>query len=154
MSKIHTRRLMDGDRELARSLFALMAEVFAEPSAPLSDSYLDRLLRTDTFWALAAFVGAEIVGGITAHALPLTRTEGSELFIYDLAVRADWQRYGVGRSLVTALREQAALAGIQTVFVPADNDDLHALNFYRALGGEPAAVTFFTFSGDAERPAQ
>jgi aminoglycoside 3-N-acetyltransferase I len=31
------------------------------------------------------------------------------------------------------------------VFVPADNDDQHALDFYRALGGSPSSVTFFTF---------
>ena len=45
-----------------------------------------------------------------------------------------------------ALREAAAAAGITEVFVPADNDDTHALDFYRALGGDPAPVTMFTFS--------
>jgi aminoglycoside 3-N-acetyltransferase I len=151
MSQIQTRRLTDGDREIAKSLFALMAETFAEIAAPLSDDYLDRLLRRETFWAVAAFVGDELVGGITAHLLPMTRVEAAELFIYDLAVRADWQRQGIGRHLVTTLREQAALAGIQTLFVPADNDDLHALEFYQALGGVPSAVTFFTFSEDDDQ---
>jgi aminoglycoside 3-N-acetyltransferase I len=151
MSQIRTQRLTDGDREVARSLFALMANVFEEASAPLSDSYLDRLLRRDAFWAVAAFVGDELVGGLTAHLLPMTRAEASELFLYDLAVRADWQRHGIGRCLVTALREQAVVAGIQTVFVPADNDDLHALDFYQVLGGVPSAVTFFTFSDDRDQ---
>jgi hypothetical protein len=36
-------RLRPGDRELARTLFALMAEVFEEPCEALSERYLDSL---------------------------------------------------------------------------------------------------------------
>lgn len=144
---MRTRRLTPGDRELARRLFATMAQVFEERCGRLSDSYLDRLLGREDFWAIAALAGEEVVGGVTAHTLPMTRTESSELFIYDIAVRPDWQRKGVGRLLMTALREAAAAAGIRDAFVPADNDDTHALDFYRALGGAPSPVTFFTFSG-------
>jgi aminoglycoside 3-N-acetyltransferase I len=131
-------------------MFALMAAVFEEESAYLSDDYLDRLLRRDDFWAIAAFMGDEIVGGVTAHTLPMTRTESAELFIYDLAVRGDRRRQGIGRRLIAALREAAAEAGIQVAFVPADDDDVHALEFYRALGGEPSPVTIFTFFGNRE----
>ncbi len=96
------RRLGIGDRALARRLFAMMADVFAEPTGPLSDCYLDGLLVRDGFWPLVAFEGAEVIGGLTAHTLPLTRTEAVELFVYDVAVRADRQRRGVGRALMAA----------------------------------------------------
>lgn len=127
-----------------------MAEVFSEQCEQLRDGYLDRLLSREDFWAIAAFAGGEIIGGVTAHTLPMTRTESSEIFIYDVAVRGDHQRRGIGRHLVRALREAAAEIGIQDVFVPADNDDVPALDFYRALGGVPSPVTFFTFSGHEE----
>ncbi|MEM9162039.1 MAG: GNAT family N-acetyltransferase [Cyanobacteria bacterium P01_F01_bin.4] len=140
------RRLTAGDRELARALFAMMAEVFEEDYACLSDVYLDQLLSQKDFWAIAASVDDDIIGGITAYTLPMTRTASSEIFIYDIAVRADQQRQGIGRHLMTALRETAAAAGIDDIFVFADNDDLHALDFYRALGGTPSPVTAFTFS--------
>lgn len=103
------RRLTAGDRELAKGLFTLTAEVFEEPAEPLGDAYLDRLLRREDFWALAAFAaGAGVVGGLTAHTLPMARAERSEIFIYD--------------------------------------DDLNALDIYRALGGVPSPVTFFTLA--------
>jgi aminoglycoside 3-N-acetyltransferase I len=35
--------------------------------------------------------------------------------------------------------------GIETVFVSADNDDVHALDFYRAKNGSSSAVTMFDF---------
>ncbi len=125
----------------------MMAEVFEEEFKQLSDGYLDRLLSREDFWAIAAFEGDDLIGGITAHMLPMTRTDSLEVFIYDIAVRDDQQRKGVGRHLVTALREAAGALGIQEVFVAADNNDAHAIDFYRALGGVPAPVTFFTFSG-------
>ena len=51
---------------------------------------------------------------------------------------------------MAALRKAAAAKGIQVVLVGADNDDVYALDFYRALGGLPSPVTFFTFSGDEQ----
>ncbi|HYO68031.1 MAG TPA: GNAT family N-acetyltransferase [Archangium sp.] len=148
------KRLKAGDRESAKVLFALMAKVFEEGSGELSDGYVDRLLGREDFWAIAAFVDEAIVGGITAHTLPMTRTESFEIFIYDIAVRSDHQRTGIGRQLMAELRAQAAGMGIRDMFVPADNEDVHALDFYRALGGEAAPVTIFTFSDDSEQPGR
>jgi len=141
------KRLKAGDRESAKVLFTLMAKVFEEDSEELSDSYIDRLLGQESFWAIAAFADNDIVGGITAHTLPMTRAQSSEIFIYDIAVRSDHQRKGIGRRLIAELRTQAAGVGIRELFVAADNEDVHALDFYRALGGEGAPVTIFTFTG-------
>jgi aminoglycoside 3-N-acetyltransferase I len=125
-----------------------MADVFAEPREHLSDSYLDDLLSREAFWAVAAVSGDDVVGGLTAHTLPMTRTESAEVFIYDIAVRPEHQRLGIGRRLVTGLRAAASDIGIRDVFVPVDSADEHALDFYRALGGISAPVTIFTFPAD------
>ncbi len=87
-----------------------MSGVFKSDSGPLSDGYLSRLLARDDFWAFAATVDGRIAGGLTAHTLPLTRAELFEIFIYDIAVRPEYQRRGIGRQLVAVLREQAAIA--------------------------------------------
>jgi aminoglycoside 3-N-acetyltransferase I len=157
---LRTLRLKPADVAHAKRLFDLMASVFeedpphrsaplsgepAEP-APLSDAYVGRLLARPDFWAIAAFSDGDVVGGLTAHTLPMTRAEASEVFIYDIAVRADQQRRGIGRQLVKTLRDEAASLGYGDVFVAADDEDTHALDFYRAIGGSCAAVTIFTFS--------
>src|SRR5579862_8312588 len=97
---IRAVRLGPSDGRTAGRLFAMMAAVFDEAHETLSDAYLDRLLARDEFWVIAAFSGDDVVGGLTAHALPMTRTESRELFIYDVAVREDHQRQGVGRRLL------------------------------------------------------
>jgi aminoglycoside 3-N-acetyltransferase I len=145
-------RLREGDRARAQTLFSLMAEVFAEEHRPLRDAYVAELLARDSMWTLAATLGDAIVGGLTAHTLPMTRSESREILIYDIAVRADHQRRGVGRLLMSHLTRIAADAGIHDLFVPAENEDVHALEFYRAVGGTGAPVTFFTFQREAQAP--
>jgi len=145
------RRLGPGDEAIATQMFEVMAAVFEEDDQgpaedePLREDDVISLLRRGDFWAVVATEGELVVGGLTAHALPMTRSRTKELFIYDLAVRADRQRRGVGRALVGELRKLARAEGIETAFVPADNEDTHALEFYRAVGGVASPVTFFTF---------
>lgn len=150
MVDIRIDRLTVTELSRARELFLTMASVFEVHADPLSDRYLARLLGRDDFWALAASIDGRTVGGLTAHTIPLTVAEASEVFIYDLAVVSEHQRQGIGRQLVTTLRSLAAAAGISVVFVPADNEDAHALDFYRAVGGTAAPVTIFTFSDERE----
>jgi aminoglycoside 3-N-acetyltransferase I len=150
--EIRVKRLTSSDRESAQELFATMSEIFGEDAIRLSDNYVDQLFRRSEFWALGAFVGDVIAGGITAHSLPMTRTETAELFVYDIAVRSQYRRMGVGRLLFDTLRAQAIEAGINDVFVAADDDDTHALDFYRRLGGKASSVTIFDFpSGDGAK---
>jgi aminoglycoside 3-N-acetyltransferase I len=145
-------RLGPKDREAAKRLFCLMAEIFGEEHAELSDAHVGGLLARPEFWALAAVARGELLGGLTAHTLPMTKSASHEIFIYDLAVREDRRRAGVGRRLVTHLADAAAASGIRTVFVPVDDEDAGALHFYRALGGVPSAVTIYTFARPARSP--
>lgn len=145
-------RLGPGDEGVARDTFAVMAAVFEEDgerasdTATLEDAYVCSLLGRSDFFALAAIVDDGVVGGVTAHALPMTRSAAKELFLYDLAVREDHQRRGIGRALVLELLALARAENIEVAFVAADDEDEHALAFYRSLGAEASPVTFFTFS--------
>jgi aminoglycoside 3-N-acetyltransferase I len=151
VTEVLTLRLRATHAPIARRLFTLMAEIFGEANEPLSDEYLERLLHRGDVWAMAAFCGDELVGGLTAYTIPMTRTPSAEILLYDIAVRPERQRQGIGRQLILALRSAADAAGIEDVFVPVDNDDSHALDFYRALRGEPVAVTHFTFRRHTNR---
>jgi aminoglycoside 3-N-acetyltransferase I len=143
--------LKSGDRDLARSLFATMGAIFGEESQALSDAYVDRLLAREDFFAIAALAGDRVAGGLTAYVIALTRKQASEVFIYDVAVRSEDRRKGIGRELVSALRNAACTKGCGDAFVLAENGDADALNFYRGLGGVASPVTLFDFER-SQRP--
>lgn len=81
----------------------------------------------------------------------MTRSESREVFVYDIAVRPDHQRKGIGRRLMRALVELATASGIENIFVLADQADSHAISFYRSLDSESSPVTCFTFAGKTIR---
>jgi aminoglycoside 3-N-acetyltransferase I len=146
MSPMQIKRLYSVDTAVAVSMFSMMASMFGEPADTLRFGYVERLLRRDDFWAIAVLEDRKPVAGLTAFTLPLTRSETAEVLIYDIAVQPTHQRRGIGGALVDTVKKLAAEAGIGTIWVPADNDDPHALEFYRAIGGRSTAVTIFTFS--------
>jgi aminoglycoside 3-N-acetyltransferase I len=154
---VDIRRLGPGDEAVALEMFEMMTAVFGEGDdergggEPLREEDVAALLSRKEFWAISATAGSVVVGGLTAHALPMTRSRSTELFIYDLAVSSERQRRGIGRALVAELLSLARSAGTDTVFVPAENEDTHALAFYSAVGGVPSPVTFFTLSSRADQ---
>ena len=136
MHPMHIKKLSAGDPDLARSLFSVMASVFGEDTSSVSSEYVASLLRRNDFWVIAALAQGEPIAGLTAFVLPLTRSESAELFIYDIAVVPTHQRRGIGRRLVETARGLAAVRGITTTWVPAENEDVHAL-ISTDLGGTP-----------------
>jgi len=102
--------------------------------APPRDTYLVRLLGSDTFIALAALAGGEVVGGLAAYVLPKFERERSEIYLYDLAVAEAHRRRGVATALVAHLQAIAAQRGAYVIFVQADHGDDPAMALYARLG--------------------
>lgn len=145
MEQALVRQLCLGDEAICRSLFAMMADVFEEVHEGVSDAYISALLAREDVWILAALREGSPIAGLTAFLLPLTRSADTEVFVYDVAVAAPFQRQGLGRRLMALVGTMAAARGIEMVWVAADNEDEHALDFYRAVGGAASQVTVFTF---------
>jgi aminoglycoside 3-N-acetyltransferase I len=144
-SRVVVRRLSSVDVAVARQTFAVMVEAFEEDPSALSDAYLERLLARPDFWVFSASIGDEVIGGLTAHTLPMTRTESDEVFLYDIAILQRFRRLGAGRMLIASLRRAARDVGITVVFVPVDEADEEATEFYRSLQGAESRVHFFVW---------
>lgn len=114
---------------------------FTLPEAP----YLQGLLEKETMIFYAALLDEKVVGGLTAHVLPSTYFPSSEVYIYDLAVQTEFQRKGIGGQLINSLKEYCASLQLKEVFVQADLEDRHALDFYRATGGIAESVVHFSY---------
>lgn len=148
--KLDVRKLTEEDVAAFHSLVNTFNMVFeeAEPAVS-SDTNLLRLLSNDHFVAIAAFDENEVVGGLTAYELPMYYSEHSELFLYDLAVKPEYQRMGIGKSLIRRLKEYCITKGIDVFFVLAHEEDGHAIEFYHSTGGRSEKVINFLYEATA-----
>jgi aminoglycoside 3-N-acetyltransferase I len=140
------RTLESRDVGLMRSLLSMFGEAFHEVdtynAAQPGTSYLEHLLRSDTFIAIGALYGDEVIGGMAAYVLPKFEQERSEIYIYDLAVKEAYRRQGIATSMIGALRHIAALRGAHVIFVQADRDDAPAIALYSKLGIRENVIHF------------
>lgn len=144
--EIHIKRLTRQDINLARQLILLFDDVFETEHPCPDETYQAKLLEYHDFMVYVAMKKDEVVGGLTAYELPMFSGESTEVFIYDLAVKPEFQRQGVGKRLISAIREYCRQQGIKDIFVVANEEDAHAVNFYRNTGGKMEKVNLFTYA--------
>lgn len=132
------QRLRPGDLALVHGLLTAFDQAFEDPDAYSSKrprpEYLNELLASPTFIALAALKGDEVVGGIAAYELRKLEQERSEIYIYDLAVLEAHRREGIATALIDALRAIGRERGAYVVYVQADPPDAPAVALYTKLG--------------------
>ncbi len=104
--------------------------------------YLERLLASDNFIALAAVDGEEVVGGLAAYVLPKFEQARSEIYIYDLAVDERYRRRGIATALIRELGRIGAERGAWVMFVQADHGDDPAIELYSGLGRREDVLHF------------
>lgn len=109
------------------------------------NEYLQQLLSNKSVIFYTALESGDIVGGLTAYILPSVYFSQAEVYIYDLAVKSSFQRKGIGTGLIQALKRYCEALGIKEIFVQADQDDHHAVKFYKATGGVEEKVVHFSF---------
>jgi aminoglycoside 3-N-acetyltransferase I len=138
MSTFSVRALGPGDLPAMRNMLAMFGEAFDEvttySAAQPGAAYLESLLASDSFIALAAQCGDAVVGGLAAYVLRKFERERSEIYIYDLAVAAAHRRQGIATALIAALQAEAARRGAYVIFVQADLGDDAAVALYSKLG--------------------
>jgi aminoglycoside 3-N-acetyltransferase I len=139
---ITVRQLEAEDERLMNGLLTMFGEAFGEAFGDAETygarrprpAYLRQLLAGDTFIALAACEGEQVIGGLAAYELKKFEQERSEIYIYDLAVAESHRRQGVATELIRALQRIGQARGAWVVFVQADPPDAPAVALYSKLG--------------------
>jgi aminoglycoside 3-N-acetyltransferase I len=152
VENLEVRQLTLADLSAFILLIHLFNTVFeADQSAVNSEANLLELLSNNHFVAIAAFYENELVGGLTGYELPMYYSENSEIFLYDLAVKLEYQRRGIGIRLIDSLKEYCTKHGNNDFFVLAHTEDMHAIEFYRSTGGKSEEVVNFLYKAGRDR---
>ena len=156
-SDVSIQQLTPNDVALMEALLATFGEAFNEVSTygrnRPSEAYLQELLGSDYFIALAASTDGQVVGGIAAYELKKFEQQRSEVYIYDLAVAEAHRRQGIATALIQALKKIAATRRAYVIFVQADIGDEPAVALYTKLGVRED-VLHFDIAVEAGRPAR
>jgi aminoglycoside 3-N-acetyltransferase I len=132
------QRLSPDDGALMDGLLSLFGEAFEDAHTYGAHrprpAYLRQLLAGDSFIALAACDGSQVIGGLAAYELKKFEQERSEIYIYDLAVAQARRRQGVATALIRALQRIGSERGAYVIFVQADPPDAPAIALYSKLG--------------------
>jgi aminoglycoside 3-N-acetyltransferase I len=143
---LHVRQLNPQEISLFKELVILFGEVFEMKDFKMpQDQYLQKLLSKNNFFVFVAMKENKVVGGLTAYELPSYYTGSSEIYLYDLAVKNEFQRKGIGRKLLESLSSFCKENNYQEFFVQADVEDKHALGFYQSTGRIPEKVIHYSY---------
>ena len=138
------RQLGPNDVPAMRGMLQLFGRAFDEPDTYRGPGtpWLERLLCSETFIAIAALEGDEVIGGLAAYELIKFEQERSEIYIYDLAVAEEHRRRGVATAMIRELQRIAAERTAWVIFVQADHGDDPAIALYMNLGAREDVLHF------------
>lgn len=120
---------------------------------PLDGRGAARFLASQRNHLLVAFDGEEPTGMLLAHELDRRHGDERKMFLYEIDVREDMRRRGLGRELMQRFGELCRGRGYPRAWVLTDEANQSAMAFYAACGGtrvEPDQVMFeFRYGRDA-----
>lgn len=127
------KRLAPADLDSAlKTIRELKTEPENKPS-PTVES-LSKLLENRDAFLLAAFEGEEPVGFLTAYKLKMVYTSGYMLLLYEINVREDRRRRGIGSSLIQDLKNRCPGENIDRLWLLTNKSNAKAVALYRKMG--------------------
>jgi ribosomal protein S18 acetylase RimI-like enzyme len=161
-----TGRIMAAEYELREATPGDAAEVHAlacELAGAVGDAppeeeavrrRLGELLRETGARVFVAEVGGEVAGVVSLWIKPDLAHGDAVVEVPMLAVSEDHRRNGVGKLLMSRVREVAAEHDASLVELVATRANVVARDFYKALGFVEADVVSLEFVGDVENPPE
>jgi len=154
---VSIHQLTRDDQTLMKAMLVMFGAAFDDVKTYAGDqprgAYLQQVLGSDCFIALAALKNNAVVGGIAAYELKKFEQERSEIYIYDLAVAAAHRREGIATALIQELKKVAAARAAYVIFVQADIGDEPAIALYSKLGVREHVLHFDIATGDDKSAA-
>lgn len=132
---VTVRRLGPGDEEVLVELARREADFAVNPHeparAPVAGAAASAYLADPGVLHWVAEDGGQVVGHLLCYAQRRRASEPLQVLVYEIGVRRDLRRRGIGRRLVAELEEWMSEHGVASAWLLADHE---AVAFYEACG--------------------
>ena len=150
------REATEGD---GKGIYALSCELAgavgdSAPDERAVQARLEELLGEPRARVFVAEVGGEVAGVVSLWIKPDLAHGDTVVEVPMLAVAEDHRRAGVGKLLMTRVREVAAENETSLIELVATRANVGARDFYKSLGFIEADVVSLEFVGDVENPPE
>jgi len=130
-----------------RNLIEIFNIVFENEFQLPPNKYLSHLLSNSDFIVFVVKINNQVVGGLTIYILHGYYSVKPSAYIYDVGIRPEFQRQGLGKNLITEVCRFCKENGFEEAYVEAESEDTQAVDFYRStkFSNEMNAI-HFTYS--------
>ncbi|MEP7167904.1 MAG: GNAT family N-acetyltransferase [Bacteroidota bacterium] len=143
---IKTEKLNNRDTGKFTELIRVFEDVFKMNNFKMPDEiYLQGLLDKNDFFVFVALQDNKVIGGLTSYIMQQYYSKSPLVYIYDLAVKTEFQRQGIGKMLIAANNNFCRGIGVEAVMVEADEVDDYAIEFYQKTGAKGEKVIHFDY---------
>ena len=143
---IKIEKLNHNDVHKFTELIGVFENVFEMKNLKMPDEiYFKKLLEKEEFFVFVALLEDKVVGGLTSYIMQQYYSEFPLVYIFDLAVRTELQRKGIGKMLIAANNSYCKSIGVEAVMVQADEVDDYAIKFYHSTGATAENVIHFEY---------
>lgn len=112
-------------------LIEIFKQVFEDDRPVPPSQYLNNLLHNQNFMVFVATVNNKVVGGLTIYVLHQYYCTKPIAYIYDVAVKPEFQGKSIGKALISEACNYCKENGFDEAYVEAESNDVDAVNFYR-----------------------
>lgn len=138
--RIRVRRLARGDEAVVQRLTADVDRFELSGASPRrlpvpQAEEAARFLSVETNHLLVAFDRDEPVGLLLAYELLRRHGDEPKMHLYEIGVREDYRRRGIGRSLIESFAGLCRARGARRAFVITDESNEAAIAFYASTEG-------------------
>jgi ribosomal protein S18 acetylase RimI-like enzyme len=114
--------------------FAKTAVAEIHERGPIDDAAMSSFLKSAECFLLLAVEDGCVVGSLNGYSLRQPDRSRPQFLLYELDVRQDYRRRGIGLALVNAFTDEARAAGAFEVWVVSNESTSAAVELYRKCG--------------------
>ena len=125
------QKLSSDSLEDFKALIEIFKDVFENDEPIASDEQLGKLLSDPNFIVFVIKSNTIVLGGLTIYVLRRYFGVKPSAYIYDVGIRPEFQRQGLGKALIAEVCNFCKLNDFEDAYVEAESDDIDAVGFYR-----------------------